>query len=47
VVIGGLVIGVINNGLNILNVPTFYQQIVMGSLIIISVFLDHLVSSKK
>ncbi|OQB98021.1 MAG: D-allose transport system permease protein AlsC [Spirochaetes bacterium ADurb.Bin110] len=47
VVIGGLVIGVINNGLNILNVPTFYQQIVMGSLIIISVFLDHLVSSKQ
>ncbi len=47
VVIGGLIIGVINNGLNILNVPTFYQQIVMGSLIIMSVFLDHLVSQKK
>ncbi|MGI5174257.1 D-allose ABC transporter permease [Treponema sp. OMZ 840] len=47
VVIGGLIIGVINNGLNILNVPTFYQQIVMGSLIIISVYLDHFVSKKK
>lgn len=47
VVIGGLIIGVINNGLNILNVPTFYQQIVMGVLIISSVFLDHLVSRKS
>jgi D-allose transport system permease protein len=47
VVIGGLIIGVINNGLNILNVPTFYQQIVMGILIIASVFLDHLVSKKS
>jgi D-allose transport system permease protein len=47
VVVGGLIIGVINNGLNILNVPTFYQQIVMGILIIASVFLDHLVSRKK
>lgn len=47
VVVGGLIIGVINNGLNILNVPTFYQQIVMGVLIIASVFLDHLVSSKS
>ena len=47
VFIGGLIIGVINNGLNILNVPTFYQQIVMGSLIILSVFLDKLVSGNK
>lgn len=47
VVVGGLIIGVINNGLNILNVPTFYQQIVMGTLIIASVFLDHLVSKKS
>jgi D-allose transport system permease protein len=47
VVIGGLIIGVINNGLNILNVPTFYQQIVMGSLIIGAVALDRFVGVKK
>lgn len=47
VVVGGLIIGVINNGLNILNVSTYYQQIVMGALIIGAVFLDKLVSSKK
>lgn len=47
VVVGGLIIGVINNGLNILNVPTYYQQIVMGALIIGAVFLDKLLSQKK
>lgn len=47
VVMGGLIIGVINNGLNILNVSTFYQQVVMGSLIIIAVALDRLFSTKK
>jgi len=45
VVIGGLIIGTINNGLNILNVPSFWQQVVMGSLIIGSVSLDKLVGS--
>lgn len=44
VVMGGLIIGVISNGLNILNVPTYYQQIVMGSLIILAVALDKLFS---
>lgn len=46
VVIGAIIIGLINNSLNILNVPTFYQQIVMGSLIIGSVFLDKALSAK-
>ena len=46
VVIGAIIIGLINNSLNILNVPTFYQQIVMGSLIIVSVFLDKALSAK-
>lgn len=40
VVMGALIIGVINNGLNILNVSTYYQQIVMGSLIIGAVAID-------
>ncbi|WP_315120381.1 D-allose ABC transporter permease [uncultured Clostridium sp.] len=47
VVMGGLIIGVINNGLNILNVATYYQQIVMGALIIGAVTLDKLFSTKK
>jgi D-allose transport system permease protein len=40
VVIGALIIGLINNSLNILNVQTYYQQILMGALIIGSVTLD-------
>ena len=40
VVMGALIIGLINNALNILNVQTYYQQIVMGALIIASVTLD-------
>lgn len=46
VVMGALIIGVINNGLNILNVPTYYQQIVMGTLIIGAVALDRLFGGK-
>lgn len=47
VIVGGLIIGVIGNGMNILSISTFYQQIVMGSLIIVSVFFDRLVGLLK
>ncbi|MGK9326141.1 ABC transporter permease subunit [Aerococcus urinaeequi] len=38
--IGALIIGTLNNGLNLLGVSTFYQQIVKGIVIIIAVLLD-------
>ncbi|MGY3746522.1 ABC transporter permease [Vagococcus salmoninarum] len=38
--IGALIIGTINNGLNLLGVSSFYQQIVKGIVIIIAVLLD-------
>jgi inositol transport system permease protein len=38
--IGALMIGVISNGLDLLNVSSYYQQIVMGSIIIGAVVLD-------
>ena len=44
VVIGCLIIGTINNGLNILQVQTYYQLVVMGGLIIAAVALDRLIS---
>lgn len=47
VVVGGLVIGLINNGLNMMRVDTFYQQVVMGILIIAAVALDTLFLRKK
>lgn len=39
-VIGVLIIGVINNGLDLLNVSSYYQQIVKGVIIIGAVLLD-------
>lgn len=47
VVMGGLIIGVINFGMNILAVPSTFQQVVMGALIIGSVALDRFVARKK
>jgi putative xylitol transport system permease protein len=38
--IGALIIGVINNGLDLLGVSSFYQQVVKGVIIIIAVLLD-------
>ena len=39
-----IIIGTINNGLNILQVQTYYQLVVMGGLIIAAVALDRLIS---
>lgn len=38
--IGALIIGVLNNGMNMLSVPYFYQLIVKGLVILIAVWLD-------
>lgn len=38
--IGALIIGVLNNGLNLMNVAPFYQSIVKGLVILIAVLLD-------
>ena len=39
VIIGGLIIGVINNGLNMVGVSSYYQQLAMGCLLILAVTL--------
>ena len=46
VILGGITIGTINNGLNIMNVSSFWQKIVMGLLIIGSVALEKFVSNQ-
>ena len=38
--LGALLIGVINNGLDLLNVSSYYQQVIMGAIIIGAVLLD-------
>jgi inositol transport system permease protein len=39
-VIGALIIGVMNNGLDLLNVSPFYQQVVKGVIIIVAIIID-------
>lgn len=39
--VGALILGTLNNGLNMLGVSSFYQQIVKGIVIIIAVLIDH------
>lgn len=38
--VGALILGTLRNGLSILNVPGFYQQIIIGVVIIVAVFFD-------
>lgn len=44
---GVLIIGVINNGLNLLSVSSYYQQIIKGTIIIIAVLLNTLRNKNK
>lgn len=39
-VVGALIIGVMNNGLDLLNVSPFYQQVVKGLIIIVAIIID-------
>jgi len=41
-IIGVLMIGVINNGMNLLNVPPFWQNFIKGAVIFIAVMIDSL-----
>ncbi|MGC0150908.1 ABC transporter permease [Chromobacterium vaccinii] len=38
--VGALLIGVLNNGLNLLGVSSFYQQVIKGAVILLAVLLD-------
>lgn len=39
-VIGALIMGALQNGLTLNNVPSFYQQVAVGAVIIVAVFVD-------
>lgn len=47
VIVGALIIGLINNALNMLSVETYFQQVATGALIIGAVTLDMFISRKK
>jgi ABC-type xylose transport system permease subunit len=38
--VGALIMGVLRNGLNLLDVSSYVQQTIIGSVIIMAVFLD-------
>ncbi len=38
--IGALVMGVLQNGLNLLAVSSFYQQMAIGAVLVLAVWLD-------
>ena len=38
--IGTLIIGVMNNGLDLMGVSSYYQQIVKGAIIVLAVLID-------
>lgn len=46
-VIGALIIGVLNNGLNLLGINSFWQYVVKGVVILIAVYVDFLKKEKQ
>ncbi len=46
-VVGVLIIGVINNGMNLLNITTYWQEVVMGLLIAVTVIMDIHIGKKR
>jgi ribose/xylose/arabinose/galactoside ABC-type transport system permease subunit len=40
--IGALIMGVLQNGLNLLAVPSFYQQMAIGAVLVLAVWLDRI-----
>jgi ribose transport system permease protein len=46
-VVGALIIGVLGNGLNLLNVNPFWQRIITGLLLIFVVALDQLRRNRR
>lgn len=45
--IGVLIIGVLNNGLNLLNINSFWQLIAKGAVILLAVYMDMLKKKKR
>ena len=45
--VGALMLGILRNGLTILNVSSYYQQIIIGLVIIIAVFADKIKDKKN
>ena len=40
VIVGVLIIGTVQNAMNLMNIPTFYQYVVRGAILLIAVVID-------
>ncbi len=45
--VGALIMGVLQNGLNLLAVQSYYQQIAIGAVLILAVYIDQMQSEKE
>jgi ribose transport system permease protein len=45
--VGALIIGIMNNGLNLMGVDSFWQQILKGIVILVAVYVDYIKSLRK
>jgi ABC-type xylose transport system permease subunit len=45
--LGALIIASLNNGMSLMNVPDFYQQVLKGLIVILAVSIDSFVEKKK
>ena len=46
-VVGVLLIGVLNNGLTMVKVSPYIQQVIIGLIIVLAVYLDQLVKRRR
>jgi len=47
VVVGVMIMGTLQNAMNLMNIPTFYQYVVRGLILLIAVYMDKMKQKKK
>ena len=45
--VGAFILGILSNGLNLMGVPSFYQQVIKGVVLILAVMLDILTKRRR
>ena len=38
--VGAFILGILSNGLNLMGVPSYYQQVIKGAVLILAIMLD-------
>ena len=45
--VGAFILGILSNGLNLMGVPSFYQQVIKGVVLILAVMLDIMTKRRR